>query len=150
MKGFIIVVLLFILILYILTIHNTNDKLEKYYMVSESKIHGLGCFAKQDLPEYLDLGVITVHTYEGINRLRDPSKKCRVFYTKNNIPWREHRLLGRYTNHSENPNCEVYKSSPMTFGMRTIKKIKQGNELLIDYYPLRSAYMDGDMSGLNR
>ena len=149
MKGLIIVGLLFVVIIYVLTIHINSDELQKYYMIDKSKIHGLGCFAKQDLPEYLDMGVITVHTYEGVNRLRDPSKKGRIFYTKDNIPWREHRLLGRYTNHSETPNCEVYKSSPMTFGMRTIKKIKQGDELLVDYYPIRSVYMDGDMSDLN-
>ena len=133
-------------VLYIVSQRNEPDSLKKYYGVYDSKIHGRGCFADRDIPEFFDLGVITVHTNDGIGRLKDPSREGRYYYSKQGIPWREHRLLGRYINHSESPNCEVYTSSPLTFGTRTITKIHQGEELTIDYYPLRAVYMDGDMS----
>ena len=123
-----------IIIVYIHYCVPVNDSLQKYYFIDNKRV-----YAKMDIPEFTDLGVISVHTNDGLSRVRDVIDN-EVHYTKENMPWRKHRSIGKYIHHSENPNCEVYKSSPMTFGLRTIKQIKMNEEITTDYYPLHMFY----------
>ena len=148
MKELFVAIILFVCILIIITNTFTpeHDHLLRYYGVYDSKIHGKGCFAKQNLPAYFDLGIISVHSAKGMIKIKDPSREGRFYVTKDNMPWREHRLLGRYLNHSDHANCEIYNSSPLTLGLRTRMSIKNGDELTADYFPLREKYMNSDMS----
>ena len=111
-----------------------SDELKKYYFINDKRV-----YAKMDIPEFTDLGVISVHTDEGISRVKDTIDN-EVHYTETNMPWRKHRDIGKYVHHSDNPNCEVYKSSPMTFGLRTLKQVAINDELTTDYYPLHIFY----------
>lgn len=111
-----------------------EDVLHKYYSIDNNMV-----YARMDIQPYTDLGVISIHTDEGLWRVKDTCHND-VHYTAKNIPWRKHRELGKHLRHSEHPNCEVYKSSPMSFGLRTIKPIKVGDEITTDYYPLHSFY----------
>ncbi len=126
-----------------------QDELDNLYKIGKSPIHGIGCFANKKIMPYIDLGVISVHGDEGIKRISDPSKEGRYFKTTNGMNWREHRLLGRYINHSNSPNCEVYRSSPLSFGIRTKSTINYGDELTINYKVLRTYYMNGFMGDLS-
>tara|TARA_Y100000389_G_scaffold166982_1_gene171947 strand:- start:390 stop:821 length:432 start_codon:yes stop_codon:yes gene_type:complete len=138
-----------LLYLYILCFP-AQDELDTMYTIGKSPIHGYGCFASKKIMPYTDMGVITVHTTEGIKRMDDPSREGRFYKSSTGLNWREYRLLGRYINHSSTPNCEVYRSSPLTFGVRTSTIIKYRDEITIDYKRLRDFYMDGFMDDLNK
>ena len=122
-----------LIFMYLYFIVSSEDPLLKYYYISNNKV-----FAQQDLPEFTDLGVVSVHN-EGLSRLKNIENN-ETFETSQNIKWRKHRLIGKHFNHSNDPNCEVYKSSPLTFGLRTVKPIKMNEEITADYYPLQRFY----------
>lgn len=126
--------ILFLLYLYSNYLTSSVEPLHKFYTIDNNIV-----IAKMDIPEFTDLGVISVHTHEGIQRTRDTCTND-IMYTNDNTPWRKHREIGKYIRHSEEPNCEVYKSSPMSFGLRTIHKINIGDEITTDYYPLQRYY----------
>jgi len=121
-----------IIFIYLNFLISNEDPLKKYYYIQNNKV-----FAQQDLPEFTDLGVISVHN-EGLYRIQN--KDNNEIFESNNMSWRKHRLIGKYFHHSNNPNCEVYKSSPLTFGLRTIKPIQMNEEITADYYPLQRFY----------
>lgn len=140
-----VIFLFFYLLVFVWKPKNKESKLDDLYYVNESPIHGIGCFASRDISSFHDFGVITVHTKEGIERYPKYNSD-RYFKTDEGMPWKEHRKLGRYINHSQNPNCETYKSSPYSYGLRSIKPIKQNDELLLDYFDIRNIYMNGNMN----
>ena len=128
-----LLLLCFAIYVFLYFIVSSEDPLLKYYYIRNNKV-----FAQQDLPAFTDLGVISVHN-EGLTRVKNIGNN-ELFETTQNIKWRKHRLIGKHFNHSENPNCEVYKSSPLTFGLRTVKPIKMNTEITADYYPLQRFY----------
>jgi len=76
--------------------------------LKESKIHGLGIIAVNDIEKDSIIGLATINnTYKTI--------------------------LGRYTNHSSNPNCKFQLLLNGDFIMIALKKINIGEELLVDY-----------------
>lgn len=123
---------------------NQEEQLDSLYYIGESNIEGVGCFASRDIQPFTDFGVITVHTQEGIERYPKYDTD-RYFTTEENMPWKEHRKLGRFINHSTNPNCEIYKSSPYSYGLRTTKSVTQNEELVLDYFDIRNIYLNGYM-----
>ena len=150
MKLFIVSINLLLVIFFIYLLYNPkSDDLDLYYDIGNSSIHGIGCFSKKYIMPFTDLGIITVEGDDAIQKISDPSKKGRFFKTVSGINWREHRLLGRYINHSATPNCEVYRSSPVTFGVRTIKEIDFREEITINYKIIRDTYMNGNMEDLS-
>lgn len=131
----IVIILLVILIVYTFIYFFPNeDTLQKYYYIENEKV-----YAKMDIHEYTDLGVISIHTDDALRRVKDTCNN-EIHYTSQNIPWRKHREIGKYIHHSEYPNCEIYRSSPMSFGLRSTKSIKAGQEITTDYYPLHTFY----------
>ena len=130
--GFIVLTFLLIY-MYVKFLELNNEPLKKYYFIKNNKV-----YAKMDIPEFTDLGVISIHG-EGISRSRDTCNNV-LHYTKTNLPWRKHRELGKYIHHSELPNTEIYRSSPLSFGLRTIKKVDINEEISTDYYPLEKYY----------
>lgn len=80
------------------------DKVE----LKESKIHGLGIIAVNTIEKDYTIGLATVNnTYKTI--------------------------LGRYTNHSENPNCKFQLLLNGDFIMVALETINVEEELLVDY-----------------
>ena len=130
---FVIFIIACICIYYSYFTANT-EPLHKYYYIHEERP-----LAKMKIPDFVDLGVIAIHGNVALRRTRDTTDN-QIQYTSNNTPWRKHRELGKFIRHSEQPNCEVYKSSPMSFGLRTIKHIHENEELTTDYYPLQKHY----------
>ena len=137
MYIFLFLLLIICFFIHILSVFckRVEEPLHKYYHIVDNNV-----YAKMDIPEFTDLGVISVHTQEGIDRTKKYDNGNIINRTKHNIPWRKHRDLGKFLKHSESPNCEVYKSSPMTFGLRTIKKINDGEQINSDFYPLQQFY----------
>lgn len=130
-----LLVILLIMYICIIFLKRVEEPLHKYYHIIDNNV-----YAKMDIPEFTDLGVISVHTQGGIDRTNKYDNGNVINKTKSGIPWRKHRDLGTFLKHSETPNCEVYKSSPMTFGLRTMKKIQDGDQISSDFYPLQHFY----------
>ena len=90
--------------------------LPDYLSIGPSDIHGAGIFAKDDIPKEINIG---------ISHIYDPNFQHDFIRTP----------LGGFVNHSESPNCElVDKDEDYHYKViRTIKKIKQGDELTLKY-----------------
>jgi len=82
--------------------------------VKNSTIAGQGLFAKEDIPAMMYLGVS--HVIVNGEIIRTP--------------------LGGFINHSEDPNCVKWSDNQggcNVYHMKTIKPIKQGEELFLKY-----------------
>tara|TARA_B100001094_G_scaffold322279_1_gene371334 strand:- start:1210 stop:1503 length:294 start_codon:yes stop_codon:yes gene_type:complete len=82
--------------------------------VKNSTIAGQGLFAKEDIPAMMYLGVS--HVIVNGEIIRTP--------------------LGGFINHSEDPNCVKWSDNQggcKVYHMKTIKEIKQGEELFLKY-----------------
>ena len=90
--------------------------LPDYLAVGPSDIHGVGIFAKEDVPKGIDIGVS--HVY-------DPNFQHDYIRTP----------LGGFINHSENPNCELIEEDGDYHykKLQTLRKIEQGEELTLKY-----------------
>lgn len=86
------------------------------YEIKESRIHGKGTFANQDLSINTDIGLAF----------------GRVSNTGNDDKDIERTPLGAYTNHSNHPNCKIVKEG-YSYHFVTINKVKKGKELTVDY-----------------
>ena len=86
--------------------------------IKDSAIHGQGLFAIKHIPPRANLGVSHVFAV-GFkdNYIRTP--------------------LGGFINHSDTPNCEKLKSHDdstlLYYIIRTIKGVKEGDELTLNY-----------------
>ena len=83
--------------------------------IGNSPIEGNGVFVSENLSKNEELGISHVKNNSGdfhSDYIRTP--------------------LGGFTNHSEKPNCELYECGEY-LKMKTIKNIKSGNELTLDY-----------------
>lgn len=89
-----------------------------------NKYTGKGIFATEDIPNGKEIGVwITTekhHTYRHLPQDKFPNKK-----------WFEAYPLGRYCNHSENPNTYVNKSGNEI--IISSADIEKGEEIVVDY-----------------
>lgn len=82
--------------------------------IKNSKIHGLGLFAKKNIPKDYCLGITHVKDNRFENGyIRTP--------------------LGGFFNHSENPNCEAFEYKDFII-LKTLREIKSGEELLAYYW----------------
>ena len=95
--------------------------------VKESPIHGYGLFAIADIPQGTELGITHVFAVGFHNNyIRTP--------------------LGGFINHNNAPNCEKFRnhgdSTLSYFILRTIKDIKEGEELTLYYtlYTLKTTF----------
>lgn len=132
----IVIFILFIMCIISVYLHycaSDIEPLHKYYIIKNRTV-----YAKMNIPAFTDLGIITVHTIDVINRVRDNCDNDIMY--SDTIPWKRHRELGKYIKHSEYPNCEIYNASPTSFGIRTIRVITKGDEINADYFPLQIFY----------
>lgn len=88
----------------------------KKYEIKKSKIAGQGVFAKEDLKKSINLGI-------AFKKKKDTG-----------IPDKDYQRtrLGEKTNHFSKPNAKLIKKG-VYFYIQTSKKIKQGEEITIDY-----------------
>ena len=95
--------------------------------IDKSKIHGLGLFATEDIDKDINLG---------ISHVKNTSSKFENNYVRT--------PLGGCINHSDDPNCikfipnvvvapDVKVSLPDYMSLKTIRKIRKGEELTVTY-----------------
>ena len=95
--------------------------------IDKSKIHGLGLFATEDIDK---------DTNMGISHVKNTSSKFENNYVRT--------PLGGCINHSDDPNCikfipnvvvapDVKVSLPDYMSLKTIRKIRRGEELTVTY-----------------
>ena len=95
--------------------------------IDKSKIHGLGLFATEDIGKDTNLG---------ISHVKNTSSKFENNYVRT--------PLGGCINHSDDPNCikfipdvvvapDVKVSLPDYMSLKTIRKIRRGEELTVTY-----------------
>ena len=101
--------------------------LPDYLTIDKSKIHGLGLFATEDIGKDTNLG---------ISHVKNTSGKFEDNYVRT--------PLGGSINHSDDPNCikfipdvvvapDVKVSLPDYMSLKTIRKIRKGEELTVTY-----------------
>ena len=88
--------------------------LPKEVTISSSKIHGLGLFSTEE---------ILMHTFLGISHHKNIGSKDNYIRTP----------LGGFINHSDDPNCTLYKVGSEYLYLKTIKRIQKGTELTVKY-----------------
>jgi len=95
--------------------------------IDKSKIHGLGLFATEDIGKDTNLG---------ISHVKNTSGKFEDNYVRT--------PLGGCINHSDDPNCikfipnvvvapDIKVSLPDYMSLKTIRKIRRGEELTVTY-----------------
>lgn len=92
----------------------TYQALPPFLHIKDSSIAGQGLFARDDIPEGVDLGITHVVVDEEI--MRTP--------------------LGGFINHSDSPNCSKWSEDQewgQIYYMKTTKNIKKGEELFLKY-----------------
>ena len=92
--------------------------LPNYLEIKSSDIEGLGVFAVTNIDSWVPMG--RTHIYDPTQ----PNNVARVDFSG-------------FVNHSDEPNCEVYKMESelfkYTLHLRSIRRIKPGEELTVDY-----------------
>ena len=81
--------------------------------IKNSPIEGLGLFATSN---------IKANSFIGITHIRDEQFENKYIRTP----------LGGFINHSDDPNCQKYPKDQFYF-IKTIKEIKKGEELFLNY-----------------
>ena len=89
---------------------NSYKPLTDNLTIKESKVNGLGLFAKEDIPINYEFGI--THHWLGEECIRTP--------------------LGGFINHSDNPNC-IIKEGLTQRTLYSIRKISEGEEILVQY-----------------
>jgi hypothetical protein len=92
--------------------------LPKEITIRESDIEGLGIFATMNILEGKDLGKTHIKVPQFKGFIRTP--------------------IGGFINHADEPNCELENvhdwDDTQIYNIVTIKDIKKGDELTINYY----------------
>lgn len=100
-----------------------NEILEQYYYVKDSGIHGMGLYARVDIPKGEYMG-----TYDG-PEVDDNGMHVLWVEEEDGIEvGRDGQNMLRYLNHSAKPHAEFEG-----FDLYARKKIKKDTEITIDY-----------------
>jgi len=104
--------------------------------IRESKVHGKGVFATRDIKKGETIGhyigdVINEKQYYKLKSKRYVYYLCENYY----IDAQKNKSCNmRYLNHSSNASVEpIISTRWKTIRFETIKKIKKGEEILLDY-----------------
>jgi len=92
----------------------TYRPLPDYLEIARSSIEGAGLITLRDIEENHEFG---------ITHVKDSRFKDGYIRTP----------LGGFFNHSDNPNCEAYIDDDF-IRLRSIKKIKKGEEITVKYW----------------
>ncbi|MFA5806235.1 MAG: SET domain-containing protein [Melioribacteraceae bacterium] len=114
--------------------HNSNLLFEKYIEVKESPVHGKGLFAKIDIPEEEVLSIIKGEFIDGFECVRrEEEDNSYIFWhcDDNYIDVKNESM--KFINHDCDPNCYVNDGDETTLTLISIRQIKSGEEISIDY-----------------
>lgn len=117
--------------------NDTNELIE----VRRSRVHGLGAFAKSELPAGADLGVYKGRRYSLKQVMRmawNPS--LTYLFELSDGTYIDGSRGGngtRHFNHACDPNCEAFEETlpdgALTIRFRTTTAVAAGEELFLDY-----------------
>ncbi|MBH53229.1 MAG: SET domain-containing protein-lysine N-methyltransferase [Opitutaceae bacterium] len=123
-----------------------KTKKNKWVFVKDSGIHGKGVFAKRNIPkekrimEYVGERISKKESQRrGTKQMEEAAKNRKVgavyifdLNKKWDIDGNVPENIARFANHSCNENCDAFNIDNRIF-YYTSKKIKKGQEILIDY-----------------
>ncbi|MBI3494621.1 SET domain-containing protein-lysine N-methyltransferase [Candidatus Saccharibacteria bacterium] len=98
---------------------NGHSPLPEEVYIEKSPLHGMGIFAKVDIPKEHDFGITHI-----------ADERFNNGYIRTSI--------GGFVNHSTNPNIELREQDD-TLHLWTIKPVEKGEELTVDYTPYYTA-----------
>lgn len=108
---------------------------ENDVVIKNSSIHGKGMFALNDIPEEELVMVIRGEVITGKECVRREEKENNVY-----IFWNGRYYIDtintdkiKYINHNCDPNCYVDDRDKETLNLISLREIKKGEELTIDY-----------------
>lgn len=116
-----------------------KNKDRDFFLVKESSIHGMGLFAKTNIPKGTRIIEYTGERVPLTNLLTDnhenESNKVYFFYLTQRtvIDGSRNGNEARFANHSCDPNCETYNFDDRIF-LYAMRDIIQGEELTYDYH----------------
>jgi SET domain-containing protein len=109
------------------------EPIHKSLEIKESPIHGLGVFAKEDIPINTRLAIFTGDRYsykDFYAKYGNDRSYCYIARRGNYILCaKEKRNVITYINEAKEPNVFLYR-----FKLRTIRDIKKGEELFLRYF----------------
>ncbi len=100
-----------------------NEELEKFFYVKESALHGMGLYARKDIPKGEYMG-----TYDGPEVEENGMHVLWVEEEDGSEVGRDGQNLLRYLNHSVKPLAEFEG-----FDLYAYRNIKKDMEITIDY-----------------
>lgn len=108
---------------------------ENNVVVKKSRIHGKGIFASKNIPANELVMVISGEVISGKECERREWEDDNVY-----IFWNGRTYIDtvntkkiKYINHDCNPNCEVLARDKESLNLVSVREIKKGEEILMDY-----------------
>lgn len=114
---------------------NFTKDWESSIKVKKSVIHGKGMFAKTDIPKDELVIVIRGEVISGKECERREWEENNVYIFWNGrtyIDTVDTKII-KYINHDCDPNCEVFERDKESLNLVSIKEIKKGEEITMDY-----------------
>lgn len=113
----------------------TLDSHLQFVEVKPSGIHGMGLFAKRDIPNGTNIMIISGESIDEDECVRREDDENNVY-----IFWNGDKYIDtintseiKYINHNCDYNCEVTERDEDTLFLTAAKDISAGEELTIDY-----------------
>jgi uncharacterized protein len=108
---------------------------ENNVVVKKSRIHGKGIFASKNIPANELVMIISGEVISGKECERREWEDDNVY-----IFWNGRTYIDtintkkiKYINHDCNPNCEVLARDKESLNLVSVREIKKGEEILMDY-----------------
>ena len=108
---------------------------ENHVTVKHSKIHGKGIFAKVNIPTEELVMVISgeVITGKECERREEEDNNVYIFWNGRYYIDTANTPKIKYINHDCNPNCYVLDRDKETLNLVSLREIKKGEEITMDY-----------------
>jgi uncharacterized protein len=116
--------------------NNTAQHYLNYIEVKESLVHGKGIFALNDIPEEKLVLIIDGEVIDGneCERREEEENNVYIFWNGDEcyIDTNKTQKI-KYINHDCDPNCYVDERDERSLNLITLRPVKAGEELTIDY-----------------
>jgi len=114
---------------------NRNINYDNHVEVKASGIHGMGLFAVKDIPEGVNIMVISgeVISEDECVRREDEYNNVYIFWNGDTYIDTSYTPKIKFINHDCDCNCEVTERDEYSLFLTSSRDIKAGEELTIDY-----------------
>lgn len=111
-----------------------------HYRLGPSRVHGVGCFAEQDIPEGALIAcaspwdvTLTTQAFEALPEDDQREVRHHGHFDKVDGLWHVDFAMTRFANHSSCPNVRQEYDAQRRYRIVALRDIACGEELLIDY-----------------